>query len=481
MRRISLLILILLFIPLVYANGLSIEETSSFVVNKTVGHDESIILKIKNTDSFDFYNITLEENDYIEIETISTLSSGQIATVTATVKADVSIDQDIKVQGFYISDLGQGYENYSINVDYNDGISDCDLVIIKGDRVTWNNFVNDEVKMINIDTGAEVTTIDNNSSYSSVFDFPEELNYYFNRRGFKFTDNCKVTALDTSGPIHNPNYDASFRLKVNTNYDPTTLSKSFVETSYNLSYNEETEGIFTIKNTGNNIAKNIHISGEWITFNENDFDLSPGATKGVIYSVRPLVTKTNDTGKTYEKEIVIEGNFETLTQNISISVPYSEISEDYSSGNTLIDVLIAYCEDNPSESFCNPEEIVVYGNGTSNEEFNVTFSEGQVREIFEYMFEQGDSQDVFMNIMKEGMDSINTKINSTDLSQQDIALRLKQLEEGEDNKSSMFIFAILSIFFILIVVLLSSLIYYYRKKKKTNAIKLGTVIDNGRK
>ena len=58
-------------------------------------------------------------------------------------------------------------------------------------------------------------------------DYPQNLKYNFERRGFVFTNVCNFYCLNDTGKINNPSLDAIFNLKVNILFNITQLSSSF--------------------------------------------------------------------------------------------------------------------------------------------------------------------------------------------------------------------------------------------------------------
>jgi hypothetical protein len=474
-------LLLILLLPIMSANGLNVLNNTQISINKTIGVDQNVIIDIANQDSFDFYNVTFEDNDYIKMDPISVIASGTTHQVTATIFSDLPFTGEVKIQGFYESDLGVSDREFLIDVYYDTGVDPCgSFNIVQGDRVTWVNHVSDSVKLMNSVTNAEIATIIQGGNYTSVFDTPLELNYHVNRRGFTFTDHCEINALGTTGLIHNSDYDATINLNLGTTHLPTNLTANFIETAYSMSFNGDAEGIFTIKNTGAELAKNIKISAEWLSFNVNNIDLSPGQTKGIVYTINPTIFNTNQTNKTHEIPLTIEGNFPTITQNFSVHITYTNISDsDLQAGNSLITIIEQFCNENPDASFCTSEPVVVYRNtNESNEAFNVSMNQEQVREIFAFMFEQGDEYTAFRNFMKETIDSINSDINQTRDLQNTIKLQIEEQVDDEDNKNTIIYFGIGSVAFLVIISISGYLVYYYRKKRIRQNIQRGTVLDD---
>lgn len=466
----SLLILMLFIINTVSANGLGLIGDSNISLNKTVGIDENIILSITNLDSFPFYNITLDGDINIIMTQIPVLMPGEIKNVTVTIKSNLDIQETLRLRGTYVSDLGVGNHTYINNVDFENGISTCNLEIIQGDSVNWINFVNDQIKMINAETALEVATINQNSTYSTRFDTPQNLNYFFTRRGFQFTDTCQVIVLGSSGFINNPNLDKLINFNINVDFKPTTVTTTFIETNYNLDVFQKGEGTFTIKNTGNETAKNIQFIGEWFTFSINNFDLAPGITKGVNYFIEPILTTTNQTNQTYIKNLNINGNFNSIIQNFSIFVKYGDIDNNTLGGDSLINFIVKYCLEHPDASFCGGNAKVIYRDNT-NGTVSIDVVRDEVKGVFSMVYEISDDVDIFKQITTEKLAKLEELLNTTSLQTTLTSQTVQDSLSKSDNTKSFVILVVLIFSMIVAGALATYLILQKKKRDKLDKLR----------
>lgn len=463
--NIMFLIMSLFLITFVSANGLMITNQTTSSISKIVDVNTTIGFTIYNSESFSFYNITFENDNIIAMNKIPVLASGQSAVVTANVRTNTDFTGSLRLKGFYTAVVGVSNTTYNVNVNYASGLSLCNIAIIKGDKVKWINQVADEVVLRNVDTSTDVTTILQGNSYITNFDTPTVFRYSFLRRGFPFTDVCTITALNDNGLVSNPLYDGFMNLTVRVNFNPTNLSYNIIQRNYTIIPFQTSDGVITIQNIGTQVARSVTLSGEWATFNANGFDLNPQQSKSVIYTYRPQVSSASETNKTYIKKIIITGNFATIEENFNIFVPYYNVNSSYNQSNydSLLGIIQAYCISNPTISFCQTAPPVVYiGNGT-NSDFNVTMNQEQVKKIFEYMFQQGDDATVFNNFVKEKMDSLDTKMNSTNVQTQQALEKINLLEEERKSSSNTTTFTVIFIIVIAISSLLVALIWIFKK------------------
>lgn len=352
------IILSVFLISIVSANGLSIEP-NSLSINRTIGVDKFVNITIINDEPIDFQSVAFEDNNQIYMSPFN-LTSGENKTIQAEIISTQDFSGAIKIKGFYESDLGKQDETHNINVDYNDGLDKCDFSVVQGDNVIWQNNVPSSIRMINANNGNTVTEISENQTHSELFDEAISFKYYFTRIGIRFTNTCTISVLGTSGLINNPEFDDNLALDIKINYEPTEISVTILEDAYEIKPGKTQQDLLSIKNTGDKIAKNINLDANWFLFSSNNFDLEPGDSKNIGYTISPKVNNTNQTDKVYIKDLNINGNFNDYSHNFSIFVPYTIIDEDFFKDSKTIEQLFneryefvkAYCNDNPNNELC---------------------------------------------------------------------------------------------------------------------------------
>ncbi len=347
MKKINLLFL-LLFIPLV--SSLQITSPNEINITKTAGENQQIELQIKNPHSFTIFNISIKE----DIATMPKfdLEQGQQANITATITTDSNYDGKLTIIGEYETTIGSSNETEEIIVSYYNGIDKCNLNLIKGDSVKWINEDTDEIILREIDSNSNFATIPKGDSYTKTFNNPTNFKYEAIWVS-PFTPICSINVMDDEGLVHNTEYDAEIQTNINIEYPPTTIETTFLQTEYEINHNQQLEDVFKIKNIGNKPAKNIELSGEWFEFDNNNINIPAGQSKNIGFKINPNIIRTNQTNQTYQKQIQIKGNFETINQTIEIFIPYKKLS--YSENITEIDeeliknFIKVFCENNLEE------------------------------------------------------------------------------------------------------------------------------------
>jgi len=474
-KRIFLFIFSFIFLfPFLSANGLEVVGDSSFNINKTLNQDAQVIFTIKNSESFTFYNISFEENDYISMETIEQLNSGQQATITAVISTNSEINEEIRIKGLYNSQIGSSQETYYIETSYNIGVDPCNLEIIKGDTVIWQSLNTMLLKIINSDNQNLISDLQPNETYTSTFNTPQILNYEIRENGWNIEDgSCQIVVLDDSGLITNPNYDSLLTLNINQNYDPTTIETTFIETSYTMDFIDETGGVFTIKNTGSNYAKNIELSGEWFEFSENNFDIAPGSTKGITYTIKPYnyIFETEETNKSYIKNITIEGNFDKQIRNFNIFINYDNVGDGNYSINDdwFASMLVDFCNRNPDATGCASEPVVIYRNSN---ETNSSFSgDEKLDGIYSLSRNEFEQLGISVNGIKEEINTIKSNQNQTSNEELENKENLQKITDD----FNLLLFLNIFVFLISLLAIISICSFLIYKKIKLNKQSEGIV------
>ena len=371
-KLISFLSIVVFLSVVVSANGITLQE-NTYNINKTSGETPKIDITVTNEESFTFYNIRLDNEDILDITNIPQLSPGQNITIEASVVTDSDFDGVVKIIGDYDTTIGASNESYNINIDPS-GLDICDLEIIQGDTITWKNDLTfGDVRLRNIQTGAFFYTISAGEEVSELFDSADEFDYQVYRTGLPFSQVCHLNILGTSGRVHSTVYDDIINLDIDVVFPPTVITAAFLTEEYTLNYNSEVQDIFSIRNDGTNIAKNVHLSGTWFDFDTNDFDIPVGESRNVGYTIKPLIFLTNQTNKSYTNNIVIEGNFGTLSKGINIDIPFQQLSDNL--GNlsvdeeAIINLVNFYCSVRPDKC---PKTVVNANESNSNVTFTIT-------------------------------------------------------------------------------------------------------------
>ena len=111
--------------------------SSAMSITKTDNEVKTIYFQLKNEESYTFYNVTISNSDIINMPKIDKIDSGVTVNVTANIETNDNFDGNLKIRGEYFENIGSSNKTYDLNIDYNSGISNCEISIIKGDSIKW--------------------------------------------------------------------------------------------------------------------------------------------------------------------------------------------------------------------------------------------------------------------------------------------------------------------------------------------------------
>ena len=477
-NKLMLLFMFLLCITFVEANGLIISPVTT-TVNKTLGTSATFALNITNSEPFNFLNITSENRSILNFGVIDSLTSGSSITVTANVTHDSSGLFPVRIVGYYYAPLGHSNVTHEVTIaPYTFLVDKCDLSIVKGDSILWRN---NNVNTIKLREGVPNTgivmddgTLSYNSTVLKTYPVPREFTYYVALDSFPPTTQlCHVIVNNDSGLIHDRNLDATFNLNLLVNYPPTTLIATFLQSNYTMEFLDQTDGVMSIKNNGTNIAKNIRLSGDWFSFNTNNFDLQPGETRGLIYTINPVIMSTSDTNKTHEKHIMITSNSNTVDQVINVFIRYANIGEALNNSEDINTLLAVFCAKYPKSKFCSNEPSVVYkyvSNG-SDAEFNVTMTQEQFKDMWVHIINSDNSRTTLENYIKEKQSENSGNWNITSDQMQQLAAMFQEYKTQQDETTKGIIIFTVCAFVIACSFITGILIVFFRRRQKAEELR----------
>lgn len=463
-------VFILLLISSVSATGLRVNETM-ININKTVGNNQVFTFTLINDENFSFYNITFV-SDKINFPNITEFPANQNAKIDAVFKSDTAGVTSTLIKGFYSSNVGQEFKTYDINVSNSAPfLSSCDLTLVVGDSIRWNNQVLDAVIMedsasVPVEGGSILT----NQSYLKQFNSAGLLVYHFKRSGFTFTPSCTISIVNASGMVNNQLYDGVLDVNVNLKYDDTLLSVNILNLNYTMDFNDNQDGIFSVTNIGNKTAVGITLSGEWFLFNSNNFNLNPGQTKGIIYTIVPIITNSNQTNIHHYQNITISGNFnsQTIPFDILINTAIIGASDNSTDADYLIRV---FCPKYPNSTLCNPNPRVEYRyiDNSSDRSFNVSMTQKQFEDIWSYLFSINDEGKISISTIKSMIFDIVNNQNSTTTDIKDLRVKFDEDKTAREKTLTNTLLFVGVAFTLLTTAIAGSLIYLYRKRKVLEA------------
>ena len=357
--------------------------------------------------SSDLTNIGIQ-SQYVTMPNISILKSGQNATFLLTIITNQDIQKEIRIKGFYHTNIGSSSDTYSFDITNSSSlpeINGCSQNLYVGDKIIFHN-LNTFAVEIQKTNHQVISIINSGNNYTWNMLQAGGINYQVYRAGFPSNNICSINVMNTTGLINNPDYDAILNLKVINKYKQTQLNVTVPQSNYNISIFHTQQGFIKLINNGIEIAKDINLKGDWFTFSDNNFDISPGYTRIISYTIdiQNKIKNTSQTNKSYIKEVNITGNFPTLSEKFNLFLPYQQIVN--SSTNSTSNFLQWIKEHYPE--LLKPKIVVQYVNNNSRD-INITTTQEKLNGIASAIF---STQDYSENTFKRITEELN-QINST--------------------------------------------------------------------
>jgi len=291
-----------------------------------------------NLTGFSFPQITLDPAQSLNIEFTVERNSPIETSIPSSVRFNYLVDVPSNPQTHYINITSVGFIPQFI-------------VIHEQDTIAWTNI--DTISHTVTSSFFDLTVLPN-QTVERIFTQSGTINYQ--DLVLYFGGTIEVLNRTSQQAVHNPQYDIIWNVDLSVIADPTELEiEPFGGVNFTVEAIGSTEGLFRIKNIGDEIAQSIQLSTEdgWLTFDENNFNLGIGEQKFVDYTIAPIIWETNETNKTYDIDIKAKAlNSEEVTFGISVFVPFLDMETGLTEEETLLILWERICHNNPNAPLC---------------------------------------------------------------------------------------------------------------------------------
>ena len=447
--------------------------TCPFVnINLTAYSDYKMNCTFNNTYSFDLINLNIYNS-------VSEVSMNSIADIPASSTINSELNFYTNTSGFTtISPIFYFYyyvnstltsENKNVEI-YNFEFRPNILEITKGSTVSFTNKDNYNIHSV-VDADGEFSSGDIQINHSWSYTFNNIKNYTV-RDGWVYGNYMIVRVKDSTELIltHNNDYDRNLTFNISSSYLPTTLNSIILTSNFSSEWNESQEGVLSIQNNGSSVAKNIKLSGEWVSFSKNNFDLAAGQITYVNMEIIPYILSSSETNKTYIKTINISSdNTPIYFYTYNIFINYSANVTAVTNSSDWIKYFFykkEFCEkSNWTAPDCRTEPLIEYvpTYNCSDMQMNITTTVAEWQRFLSSNTNIMASFEEFIKMEKEKNDNLNNTL--FDLDNKTLQSLDLQKNNYDLNKSNMTLeFAIGFIIFVLLTS--GYLLYDGRKKQK---------------
>lgn len=287
----------------------------------------NILIKYgENTTShkFNIYNVTIEGLPYLELTPIPILELNGSALLNYSVLMTEPISGSFNgnIRYFYYTNTTREPKNYTINVNAT-GFSPINKTIYVNDSIIWHNIDTSNHTATNFDNPSERVFMEAGDKILQNFDSIRNYQYYDEYTSI----GGYINVLDNSILVYTHTPSLDMPIEMHMQYSSQEIETQIIPDTFKLNYNSQDEGILRLKT--NDTLLGVHLSGDWLTFSENNFDLNK-ETKILTFTVKPRgITKDEHTDKQYNKFITIAGtNLITTNVEIPIFINMHNFTED---------------------------------------------------------------------------------------------------------------------------------------------------------
>ena len=445
-------------------------------ISSRLGETQNYSLTLNNTFDFsvsDFKFGTLSSLGFtFPSDLIVNQNSTKAINFTVTPTSSFSGQRIEKVEFKFLANIPTEITIYHINIT-STGFNPTYLTIREGDSVEWFN--KDSISH-NVFLGSTTLNVAPNSTNSYTFGAIGNYTYIDPNWGqyFQgFSGRIDVIGRTSQEKVHNPIYDFNWTINLNFFLNPTNITFNISDDSSEVSATGKTEGLITIKNIGTERAERINLTSNsnWVSFQENNFNLNQNEQNIIVYEISPLIFSTNETNKTYTINLTVSGsNIEPQTRQILVFVPYTEIFQDTGSAEFVFALLDKFCKANPNNLFCNPiRNITITGNNSNQSlTLNVTSAD-----FFDFLRRLAGIETNSLrqeNQLSSLQDNYNTKL--INIESNSSASYDKQLENEKKARRNLNIFWIFFTIF-LIAGCIIFMFWKYKRVRRKQMIKEG--------
>jgi len=442
-NKLFLVCMFLFLVSSVIATTIEVNP-SSMNINLTKGAIKQINVTVTNLHNYSLHDIKAEGNLVVNEDYVydTELVSNENISILVDIKSD-----EVGTFSSSINIIGKKYgvcsDTHIVNITASGELEPDDITINNGDYITFKN---------NYMQGITIQVHDGRS-YIDVPYNSEAVGNRFEQSGLIEYTVLKDSIPIITGDVHVGeclvHHSGVLTLNVVSRLEETVLQIDFYNTNFTMDYSDKTNDMFTIRNVGSKIAKNIEITGDWITIiNDDDkkFDLDVNTPRGIEFRIEPSffhLFQTSDTNRSYVKTITINGdNIIDYVQNIDIFINYKEVdADDVTSAEWWVSKK-EMCDAYPDSPLCISEPRTIYENHTIYDAPDIltNMSPADVLNYFKAITGLEGKWETYNNQWKADTDTMKNTISSNQLiANQSLAANLENEKSFNSFKNVFYI------------------------------------------
>jgi plastocyanin len=431
----SILILLILFAPLVYASPELLISPNNITATTYYGQNYVTQLTLTNTGNETMYNIAFNPVSNVAYSNIPTqLAVNQSAQMTVTITPSAI---DTTTTGlFYTKTTITATPQMQVITATNSMFNPSFINIRQNDTIQWTNSDTNNHTATATDFSWSYTIAPSSSATRQFTDIAV-VNYLDTINNYGGVINVSTNQIDMFS--HDSNKDKPLIIKTTAQPAPTSMQLDVFTSSFSIGYNEIPVGVLRVQNTGSGTALHLRLAMNWTQFSMQDFNLNTGQYQLINFNITPQVTSTSQTNKSYSFPITLSGdNINPITATVTVFINYHDFGDtQQNTSNTSNIVYIIndnvirdYCLRNPSSCPTTNISTIVYQDRPL--QFNITQSD------WNSLITDVNENKNFRNEIKSFMAQLEQRDITMNETMNNLTTNLKKNTDSVNNISNLF-------------------------------------------
>ena len=352
MMKKSAIFILMIILSINIALGLEFDFSHNVtgVTNQEIKGQIRVYYDNETVHRFPIYNITVSDMEGFTFIPIKKLNYNETGYINYTYINQVAFDNTTEAVLSYLYLVNTTKTPTEEIIEINPfEIDPANKTIYQNDTIIWLNTGGQNHTITNINNLGDTHRVDVGKNYTRLFQDIGTFDYYDQKTNMGGIVYIRSNIIETYS--HSPNYDSDIQFNIGIENLDAQFEIDLIPSTFSMKYNDRKKGV--IRLSGNSTLYSVHLEGQWLTFEENDFDTSEDMI--FYFNITPKNIDQNDeTNKTYNITLEITtDNAGILNTVIPIFIEY----HDFRINDSLGDVVLIPMTPEQTFSYCNRPEV----------------------------------------------------------------------------------------------------------------------------
>lgn len=327
MRKVYLLFLFLLFLPVVRAELVITPQNPTYSCIWYMSCVKNVT--VWNNASYSVANLTFSPTTFFSFPSSVDLNPNESKTLNFEILTnELFINrQFISTVAFFYS-MNVSPANRSVEVNVSMGGFSTIPVLMVGDSIVWRNTGNSSLSIHDLATGFQEIVIPAGGSISRQYLGVGSFNFYIVQSGIMGS----MSMISRSGVsyAHDSSFDRQMIFTLTSRLPDSTMAVSLLTENITVDNNSTyPEALIEIRNLDPYLViQNVSINGSRWTgnFSPNSFNIPAGGVQRVLFNITPFVDETNLTNRSHKVILNVRSdNAGSTVKDIDVFIRYQNL------------------------------------------------------------------------------------------------------------------------------------------------------------